>query len=102
MGACPPSQLGLFTRREGLLVNEQRVIEYSRDRLNQQIRELMRENSALRETMFHKDKHLMKLEAIHSEAEDTVKVLSIGLGLTLIGLMGLTLWVLNVMQGVKP
>lgn len=101
MAAGSAAELALCAEREGLLVNE-RVIEYSRDRLNQQIRELMRENSALRETMFHKDKHLMKLEAIYSEAEDTVKVLSIGLGLTLIGLIGLTLWVLNVMQEVKP
>lgn len=71
-------------------------MEYSKDRLNHQIRELQRENSFLRETMFNKDKQLMQVELAYKEADSANRVLSVVLGLTLLGFVCLSLWAINV------
>ena len=40
---------------------EREWMEYSKDRLNQQIRNLMRENSFMKESLYRKDKEMMEL-----------------------------------------
>jgi hypothetical protein len=75
-------------------------VEYIKDRLNHEIRELRRENSMLRESMYHKDRHLMKVQAIYEEAESVNKFLIGALAVTLIVAIGSLLYAVNIMQEV--
>ena len=101
MGACPPSQLGLLQRWEGLLVNE-RVMEYSKDRLNQQIRDLMRENGHLRDALFRKDFELNELRRQMDDAEKTHNFLSVTLGVVLLAFMICTVYAIRLAAQVSP
>ena len=65
-------------------MDTERKPEYSKDRLNQEIRDLLRENSLLKNSLFLKDKELIVLQDKLTEAEGTVNVLSIMLGVVLL------------------
>ena len=72
-------------------MDNERKPEYSKDRLNQEIRGLLRENSLLKkrsstyiDALFLKDKELIVLQDKLTEAEGTVNVLSIMLGVVLL------------------
>jgi hypothetical protein len=58
--------------------------EYSKDRLNKQIRDLVRENSLLKNSLFIKDKEATALQDKLTEADSTINVLSIMLGVVLL------------------
>jgi hypothetical protein len=65
-------------------MDTERRPEYSKDRLNQEIRDLLRENSLLKNSLFLKDKELIVLKDKLAEADGTVNVLSIMLGVVLL------------------
>jgi predicted nuclease with TOPRIM domain len=83
VGASPPSQLALCKKREGILVND-KTMEFSKDRLNKQIRDLVRENSLLKNSLFIKDKEVTALQDKLTEADSTINVLSIMFGVVLL------------------
>ncbi len=58
--------------------------EYNKDRLNKQIRDLLRENSLLKNSLFIKDKEATVLQDKLTEADNTINVLSIMLGVVLL------------------
>ena len=58
--------------------------EFSKDRLNQEIRGLMRENYHFKNSLFLKDKEVMALQEHLKEADSTIHVLSIMLGALLL------------------
>lgn len=65
-------------------MDTERKPEFSKDRLNQEIRDLLRENSLLKNSLFLKDKELIVLQDKLKEADGTVNVLSIMLGVVLL------------------
>ncbi len=65
-------------------MDTERKPEYSKDRLNQEIRDLLRENSLLKNSLFKKDKELIVLKDKLAESDGTVNVLSIMLGVVLL------------------
>ena len=65
-------------------MDTERRPEYSKDRLNQEIRDLLRENSLHKNALFLKDKELIVLKDKLAEADGTVNVLSIMLGVVLL------------------
>lgn len=78
-------------------MNEPRGMEYSKDRLNQEIRSLLRENSLHKNALFLKDKELIVLKDKLAEADGTIDTLSVILGvvllLSIIGLLfAVTQW----------
>ena len=78
-------------------MNTERKPEYSKDRLNQEIRSLLRENSLHKNSLFLKDKELIVLKDKLAEAEGTIDTLSVILGvvflLSIIGLLfAVTQW----------
>ena len=58
--------------------------EFSKDRLNQEIRGLLRENSQFKNSLFNKDKEVVTLQDKLKEADSTINVLSIMLGAVLL------------------
>lgn len=58
--------------------------EFYKDRLNQEIRGLVRENSLHKNSLFNKDKELIVLKERLTEADSTINVLSIMLGVVLL------------------
>ena len=58
--------------------------EFSKDRLNQEIRGLLRENSLHKNSLFNKDKEVVALQDKLKEADSTINVLSIMLGAVLL------------------
>ena len=73
-------------------------MEYVKDRLNQRIRELERENSVLRESLYQKDRHLMKVKTIYEEAESINKLLIGALVVMLVVSFGGFLYVSSILQ----
>jgi hypothetical protein len=65
-------------------MNTERKPEYSKDRLNQEIRELLRENSLHKNALFLKDKELIVLKDKLAEADGTIDTLSTILGAVLL------------------
>ena len=65
-------------------MNEPRGMEFSKDRLNQEIRGLLRENSLLKNSLFLKDKELIVLQEKLTEADSTIDTLSVILGAVLL------------------
>jgi hypothetical protein len=65
--------------------------EYIKDRLNQEIRELLRENSLHKNALFLKDKELIVLKDKLAEADSTIDTLSVILGVLLLLLIGVTI-----------
>jgi hypothetical protein len=62
----------------------QQEMQYNKDRLNQEIRGLLRENSLLKNSLFIKDKEATALQDKLTEADSTINVLSIMLGVVLL------------------
>ena len=62
----------------------QQEMQYNKDRLNQEIRGLLRENSLLKNSLFIKDKEATVLQDKLTEADSTINVLSIMLGVVLL------------------
>jgi len=58
--------------------------EFYKDRLNQEIRDLVRENSQFKNLLFNKDKEAVVLQEKLKEADSTINVLSIMLGVVLL------------------
>ena len=58
--------------------------EFYKDRLNQEIRGLVRENSQFKNLLFNKDKEAVVLQEKLKEADSTINVLSIMLGAVLL------------------
>lgn len=58
--------------------------EFYKDRLNQEIRGLVRENSQFKNLLFNKDKEAVVLQEKLKEADSTINVLSIMLGVVLL------------------
>jgi hypothetical protein len=65
-------------------MDTERKPEYNKDRLNQEIRDLLRENSLLKNSLFIKDKEAIVLQDKLTEADSTINVLSIMLGVVLL------------------
>ena len=65
-------------------MNEPRGMEFSKDRLNQEIRDLLRENSLHKNSLFLKDKELIVLQEKLKEADGTIDTLSVILGAVLL------------------
>lgn len=65
-------------------MDNERKPEYGKDRLNQEIRGLLRENSLLKNSLFLKDKELIVLQDKLTEADGTINFLSIMLGVVLL------------------
>jgi hypothetical protein len=65
-------------------MDTERKSEYNKDRLNQEIRDLLRENSLLKNSLFIKDKEAIVLQDKLTEADSTINVLSIMLGVVLL------------------
>jgi len=65
-------------------MDTERKPEYSKDRLNQEIRDLLRKNSLLKNSLFIKDKEATVLQDKLTEADSTINVLSIMLGVVLL------------------
>jgi hypothetical protein len=65
-------------------MDTERKPEYNKDRLNQEIRDLLRENSLLKNSLFIKDKEATVLQDKLTEADSTINVLSIMLGVVLL------------------
>lgn len=58
--------------------------EFSKDRLNQEIRGLLRENSLHKNSLFLKDKEAVVLQEKLKEANSTIDTLSVMLGVVLL------------------
>ena len=58
--------------------------EFYKDKLNQEIRGLVRENSHFKNLLFNKDKEAVVLQEKLKEADSTINVLSIMLGVVLL------------------
>jgi predicted nuclease with TOPRIM domain len=69
----------------------ERESEYIKDRLNQQIRNLTRENSILKDALYRKDREYIDLQMRHNDANESVNLLSVILGVTLLLLIGVTI-----------
>lgn len=65
-------------------MDTKRKPEYSKDRLNQEIRDLLRENSLHKNSLFNKDKELIVLKERLAEADSTIDTLSVILGVVLL------------------
>lgn len=72
-------------------MNAPREMEYSKDRLNHEIRELIRNNAMLKEVLYRKDKEYIDLQMRLNESDETVHVLSVTLGVVLLLLIGVTI-----------
>ena len=69
----------------------ERESEYIKDRLNQQIRNLTRENSMLKDSLYRKDREYIDLQMRYNDANESVNLLSVILGVTLLLLIGVTI-----------
>jgi len=82
------TQLGLFPQasRGGILVSD-KTMEFSRDRLNKQIQELVRENGHLKDSLFRKDLELNAVRRELADADKTHTFLSVTLGISLLAFL---------------
>lgn len=65
----------------------EREMEYSKDRLNAQIRDLMRENSFFKDALYRKDKERIELDQKLIEANEHIRVLGAVVGAVTIALI---------------
>ena len=70
----------------------EREPEYSKDRLNQQIRSLMRENSFMKESLYRKDRAIMELRGQLKAADRVTTFLSICLAVMTLAAIAATIW----------
>ncbi len=78
----------------------ERVMEYSKDRLNQQIRDLMRENGHFKDLLFRKDVELNELRRQLVDADKTNNFLSVILGVVLLATIVFTFYAIRLISGV--
>ena len=85
-------QQGLsYKRREDILVSD-KTMEFLKDRLDKQIRELTRENGHLRDTVFRKDCELNAVRLQLADADKTHTFLSVVLGIVLLAFLVFSLY----------
>ena len=72
-----------------------KTMEFSRDRLNKQIRELVRENGHLRDTIFRKDLELNAVRRELADADKTHTFLSVTLGISLLAFLVFSLFAIR-------
>ena len=65
-------------------MDNEKIPEFSKDRLNQEIRSLLRENSLHKNSLFLKDKELIVLQEKLKEADNAIDTLSVILGVVLL------------------
>jgi hypothetical protein len=73
--------------------------EYNKDRLNKQIRDLVRENGHLKDSLFRKD---LELNAVRRQIEDADKMsnfLSITMGIILVAFIVFALYAVKLASG---
>jgi len=73
--------------------------EYSKDRLNKQIRDLVRDNGHLRDTIFRKDHELNQLRRQIEDADKMSNFLSITMGIILVAFIVFTCYALIISRG---
>ena len=73
--------------------------EYSKDRLNKQIRDLVRDNGHLRDTIFRKDHELNQLRRQIEDADKMSNFLSITMGIILLAFIVFTCYALIISRG---
>jgi hypothetical protein len=82
------------TIRRRILVND-KTMEFSRDRLNKQIRDLVRDNGNLRDTIFRKDLELNAVRRELADADKTHTFLSVTLGISLLAFLVFSLFAIR-------
>ena len=80
-------------------MDTERTMEYSKDRLNQQIRDLLRENSMLKNSLFNQDKERIKMQARLDDLESDNRFISLCLGVVLLVLIVGTLVTIRIFNG---
>jgi|688.fasta_scaffold350233_2 hypothetical protein len=73
--------------------------EYSKDRLNKQIRDLVRDNGHLRDTIFRKDYELNAMRRQIEDADKMSNFLSITMGIILLAFIVFTCYALIISRG---
>ncbi len=66
--------------------------EYSKDRLNQQIRSLMRENFMLKDSLFRRNKEFIVMDGMLRKADRVTTFLSICLAVMTLAAIAATIW----------
>jgi len=82
------------TIRRRILVND-KTMEFSKDRLNKQIRELVRENGHLKDSLFRKDLELNAVRRELADADKTHTFLSVTLGISLLAFLVFSLYAIR-------
>ena len=72
-----------------------KTMEFSRDRLNKQIRELVRENGHLKDSLFRKDLELNAVRRELADADKTHTFLSVTLGISLLAFLVFSLYAIR-------
>ena len=70
----------------------ERESEYIKDRLNQQIRSLMRENSMLKDSLFRRNKEFIVMDGMLRKADRVTTFLSICLAVMTLAAIAATIW----------
>jgi hypothetical protein len=73
--------------------------EYSKDRLNKQIRDLVRDNGHLRDTIFRKDYELNAMRRQIEDADKMSNFLSITMGIILVAFIVFALYAVKLASG---
>jgi hypothetical protein len=73
--------------------------EYSKDRLNKQIRDLVRDNGHLRDTIFRKDYELNAMRRQIEDADKMSNFLSITMGIILLAFIVFALYAVKLASG---
>jgi uncharacterized membrane protein affecting hemolysin expression len=79
-----------------------KTMEYSRDRLNKQIRDLVRENGHLKDAFFRKDLELNAVRRELADADKTHTFLSVTLGIILLTGIVFALYAVQLSAGAQP
>ena len=90
-----PTQLAMQSgqgRARGELLVSDKTMEFLKDRLDKQIRELTRENGHLRDTIFRKDCELNAVRLELADADKTHTFLSVVLGIVLLAFLVFSLY----------
>ena len=76
-----------------------KTMEFSKDRLNKQIRDLMRENGHLKDSLFRKDYELNQLRRQMEDADKMSNFLSITMGIILLAFVVFALYAVKLTSG---
>jgi hypothetical protein len=74
-------------------------MEFSKDRLNKQIRDLVLENGHLKDTIFRKDYELNQLRRQMEDADKMSNFLSITMGIVLVAFIVFALYAVKLASG---